>query len=337
VVELAGAVPSNGLADGDLNRRFKIEATPTANSYTVTTGANATAALAIGGATVHAAYRTFRDNPTTFSFPRSSTFDCVVWSNRATVLEDTDPFTRSTRPNVAEGATITRRTAPAGGSPPAGIECRAGYDTKRRGAGSTVVQFAFVADVLPRDDSRILTLWDGDTRPSGWGYLDIAEKYDLEPLNVLAWRDVYVEADGLFTDTLQGYAISHNVTILQNGRMSNVPNIAAAKKGVMLDLEHGDYRAPERLHAGEYPADSTDEQFSRPQPDCRDPRQSGGDDRIPSATGRHDARAGRHRGDTVGQVRHGVHARRRAKPSAARPVHGGRRIHRGERHQDGPG
>lgn len=246
VVSIAGAVPGNGLADADLNRRFIVAGTPTANSYTVTTGTAASAAGAIGGTVMQATVRTFRDNPTTFSFPRGGTFDCFVWSARGSRASLEDPIGIVARPNSVEGAAITRRNAGPDDHPPAGIECRPGFDLHRHGAGATVVQFMWVADMLARNDTRVTELW-GATRPAGWGFLDVAEHYGLDPNKVIHWREAYLRADEIFIHSVQGYATSDGYVLLQNGTMANVPNIATAKKGICIDLEHADGRDPDLL------------------------------------------------------------------------------------------
>ncbi len=239
----AGATGGNGILAADINRRFIVSATPTADTFEIVAGAAATGSGAIGGADVSINFSIYRDHLTTFSFPRGGKFGCFIWSPRGERSAPDAPVGGTTRPNSTEGVRITRTTDGPGGMPPAGIECRPGYEFHREAAGAAVVQAAWVAGFLARDDVRLTVLSDGTVKLDGWGYLDIAEHYGLDASKVILVQQAYVDADDIFTESVEGFATSYGYVLLQPGTISNVPNIVDDKKMIVIDMEHKDGRS----------------------------------------------------------------------------------------------
>lgn len=175
---------------------------------------------------------------------RGGRFWHIAWMNRGErgdgSVNDTPSSPISTtnfKGNDTFGSAIKRMTD--AGAVKAGTECRPVYVTKRRAGGATLVHVAHMVGLAARDDTR-LTVFEGVTRSTGWGYLDIAERWDIDPAKVMTCHDAIVSADSLFTlSGAGGYAVCYDIVLLS---ARNFPDLIAAgapatRLGIIIDDE----------------------------------------------------------------------------------------------------
>lgn len=237
VVQLLGASAFHGLGTADLNRRHLITEVPDVNSYKVVMPATANASGAGGGAPITARYTLIDIQTSTFMPPRGGRFWHNFWVNRGERDEPDGPYTTSNFKGNDNYGPITRMTAQVSPEITNAVSCRPVFTTKRRGGGAMLAHCAHVLGMLDRDDVR-LTTFQGVFRAEGWGYLDIAEAWDLDPAMVMTWQEAFMRADELFTIALAGYAVCYDLAILSSKKLVDLPGgYTASQYGVWGDDE----------------------------------------------------------------------------------------------------
>jgi hypothetical protein len=77
----------------------------------------------------------------------------------------------------------------------------------------------------------------------GWGYLDYAEAYGLDPNKVLPWWYFSANRQEIFTQAVAGYAVCYGYVVLDPIRLIDITSFE--RLGVMMDQEHADRRDPD--------------------------------------------------------------------------------------------
>jgi hypothetical protein len=159
----------NGIPITEINSKFMIQSIVDDNRYTVQVTTPATADGTGGGANATVAAVRFGLNVSTFTPERNGVFWGFIWSSRGERdgNDDTGPITSGiVKPNDCN-PTFKRETGSF-----VGIQCRPAFKLKKRATGELLVKTAHSVGYLPRSEP---------SDPFGWGYLDYAEQYDIDP------------------------------------------------------------------------------------------------------------------------------------------------------------
>jgi hypothetical protein len=220
----------HGIPYAEIGRWHIIDSIIDDTHYTVTVDTTNATSNGTGGGVGTVVNTVVQTTPTsTFVVPRNGVFWAWIWSNRGERDGD-DPTTPLPPGANVKGndcyPTFNRETDIF-----TGVQCRPIYKLKKQAVGAMLCVAAYQCGYLAYGEPD---------DPRGWGYMDYAIQYGLDPAKVQLWNYFARNREVLFTEAVQGNACLYDHVILPQKRLCDIVDFP--RLGLVMDQEHADER-----------------------------------------------------------------------------------------------
>jgi hypothetical protein len=228
VIKLTNVPAGAGIPDTELNGWHRVVVDVSSSVVQIQVTTPATSNLNFGGTGIIFDGIGTDLATSSYTIPRNGVFWAFQWSSRGERDDVGGPITSAiVKPNDCTPK-FNRETGDY-----VGVQCRPAFTVKQFAMGELCVIAAWLCGYLDRNDPD-------DAK--GFGYLDIAEEFGLDPNKVKPWWWFAVNRETVFTVPLTGFAACYDYVILPPKKLSDC---AFPRKGIIMDQEHADKRRPD--------------------------------------------------------------------------------------------